>query len=93
MIFQKMSQLCNLPLLVSICKSTWFIRQKLNIVIKLSDRITAYMPRPYCVSKGLRKNLKFVLGGFCLLVKVFLEFKSGLGFFLPFPEHEIPKLA
>ena len=58
-----------------------------------SDRITDYLPRPYCVSKGLRKNSKFVPSGFCLLVKVFLEFKNELGFFLPLPEHEIPKLA
>ena len=43
--------------------------------------------------KGPQKYLKFVPDGFCLLVKVFLEFKNGLGFFLPFPEHEIPKLA
>ena len=41
--------------------------------------------------KGLRKNLKFVPVGFCLLVKVFLEFKNGLGFYLPCLDHEIPK--
>ena len=71
-----MSLLCILPFLFSICNSTWF---------------TDYLLRPYCVSRGLRKILKFVPGGPCILVKVFFEFKNGLGFYLPCLDHEIPK--
>ena len=60
-----------------------------DYIIRQDHRLSAEA----LLGQGLRKNVKFVPSGSCLLVKVFLEFKNGLGFFLPFPEHEIPKLA